>query len=542
MVKGITKITFAVLFGLMFCASVFAQPVGDVTDKYHQEEISRQDNSPEAKELRQKRDLEERRKAEQAEKAEAVDADDAGKLQLPEDATPLLAVKQLRISGNTLITTQKLLAKVPAIFSSSGKPVEKAEINSLYDFRGIQDVIADPGVSRQISTRTIQGFTQYILSVYQKQNYAGIHVSVPQGTISDGKLRDDQLLIAVTEILVTEVRTVLFDVERNVKLEGYLLEGILEEWSPIKSGQVANEKELDDFVNLLNLNPDRYVSATISEGNVPGSLAIGYDVYEVDPWHYFIQIDNSGTKDRQWSPMLGLINTNLTGRDDKLTTYVQIAGERTVEGEDITNNYSVYGSYDFPLWTQRLRLKIFAGRSEYETDAGAGIDFLGHGSFYGGELRFNALQHEGWFFDITSSLSQEKTKVTRLLGPFNTGSEVTMNLWGLGVEAYRRNDLSNTLFKINRVQSITGASGQSHYTDIGRQNADQDFEILTFSANHSQFLNPDKVHRFVGSFKYIRPNARLIPAKMTTFGGMYSVRGYRESRIVADGGLLASLQ
>jgi hemolysin activation/secretion protein len=29
---------------------------------------------------------------------------------------------------------------------------------------------------------------------------------------------------------------------------------------------------------------------------------------------------------------------------------------------------------------------------------------------------------------------------------------------------------------------------------------------------------------------------------MTTFGGMYSVRGYKESKIVADGGVLGSIQ
>ena len=38
------------------------------------------------------------------------------------------------------------------------------------------------------------------------------------------------------------------------------------------------------------------------------------------------------------------------------------------------------------------------------------------------------------------------------------------------------------------------------------------------------------------------PTDRLVPSKMTTFGGMYTVRGYKESRIVADGGILASLQ
>jgi hemolysin activation/secretion protein len=38
------------------------------------------------------------------------------------------------------------------------------------------------------------------------------------------------------------------------------------------------------------------------------------------------------------------------------------------------------------------------------------------------------------------------------------------------------------------------------------------------------------------------PTDRLAPAKMTTFGGLYSVRGYDEDEIVADGGVLLSAQ
>jgi hemolysin activation/secretion protein len=37
-------------------------------------------------------------------------------------------------------------------------------------------------------------------------------------------------------------------------------------------------------------------------------------------------------------------------------------------------------------------------------------------------------------------------------------------------------------------------------------------------------------------------NERLAPAKMTTFGGLYSVRGYKEDQIVADGGVIFSIQ
>ena len=73
--------------------------------------------------------------------------------------------------------------------------------------------------------------------------------------------------------------------------------------------------------------------------------------------------------------------------------------------------------YDVPLWTPRLRLNLYGGRSEFDIDGGGGIDFLGNGYFYGGKLRFNAFQEDGWFFDLTTSLSREKSKVTTSLFP-----------------------------------------------------------------------------------------------------------------------------
>ena len=36
-------------------------------------------------------------------------------------------------------------------------------------------------------------------------------------------------------------------------------------------------------------------------------------------------------------------------------------------GKDPTDNYAVYGSYDFPIWTPRLRLNLFAACSQFDT-------------------------------------------------------------------------------------------------------------------------------------------------------------------------------
>jgi len=459
------------------------------------------------------------------------------KLTLPEDTTPRLVVKELRISGNTLIATAELLSNMPLVYNASDKPLSQAESQYLYDFRILYDVILQPGQSRQVSSRTIQGFTQYILSIYRERSYAGIYVYVPAEAVRDGvKLRDEILPIEVLEAKITEVTVNAYDPDQNKVEKGYLSSSAIQEWSPIKAGQVANQKELDDFVNLLNLNPDRYVSAVVTRGAEPNSLAVGYDVYEANPWHYFIQVDNSGTEERQWTPRIGLINTNLFGVDDTFTAIYQAPWDSGID-----ENYSLYGSYDFPLMTPRLRLNLYGGYSEFDVTPAAGdISFLGGGTFYGGTLRYNVYQTDGWFFDVTGSLSHERSKVTPSLFPTWLGTDIKIDLWGAGVEAHRSDDMSNTSIAWNRVESM-GGSSKSEFT-LARLDAEPDFVIHTTSANHSQYLDPNKIQRLSGTFQWITSDERLVPSKMTTFGGMYTIRGYDEYEIVADGGILLSGQ
>jgi len=88
---------------------------------------------------------------------------------------------------------------------------------------------------------------------------------------------------------------------------------------------------------------------------------------------------------------------------------------------------------------------------------------------------------------------------------------------------------------------LGGESGGDEFR-LARRNAESDFTIYTGSAAHSQYLDPNKVHRLSGSFRWVGSDERLVPAKMTAFGGMYTVRGYDEYEFVADGGILASAQ
>jgi len=476
----------------------------------------------------------------------AAEAQTSEELNLPVDTTTRLVVRELRISGNTLISTGELLEYMPAVYNASGQTLSQADSQYLYDLRPIQEIVTIPGQPREVSLRTIQGLTQYILSVYQQNDYSGIYVYVPEGAIRNGnELVNGILPINILEAPVSEVRIKYYDAERNEVEEGYLRRSALEKWSPIERDKVASQKELDYLVNLLNLNPDRHVSAVVSRGAEPNTLAIQYDVYETDPWHYFIQADNSGTNDRQWAPRAGIINTNLLGIDDRLTTLVQAALD------SLSENYSVFGSYDFPIMGPQLRLNLYAGYSEFDIDPESGpFNFLGNGTFYGAILRYNIYQERNWFFDITGSLSHEESDIDssadELFGTDVFASNVEMQLWGIGANVHHRDDMSNTSLALNMVQNFGGSDQEDFWDPLtgtgARWDAERDFAIITAAANHSQYMDQDKVQQIRGNVRWIEPTERLVPAKMTSFGGMYSVRGYDEYEIVADGGMLASIQ
>jgi len=461
----------------------------------------------------------------------------AQKAQPQLDAMQTFMVKQVQVSGNTLITTDELLGQIPDTFNASAEPIKKAPQSAVYDFTELKSVIAKSGTESRISVRTIQGFTQYILHQYKLKHYAGIFVFVPNTAVSNGQLNNGVLPIQVIEGKVADVNATYYDEEQTKKSKGFLNPRALLGWSPVEVGKTIDQKKLNEYTNRLNQNPDRYVSPVISAGKDPQTLDVNYDVYEVNPWHFFGQVDNSGPEGNRWLPRVGVINTNLLGYDDIFTAIYQFSPE-----SDWADQYSVYGSYDFPVFDPRLRFKVYGSYSEYDsTPAGGNIDFLGRGSFYGGELRYNLFQYGKWFFDVFAGLSHEESKTTPSIFPEFLTSDIDMDLFNYGVELHKRDRMSEASFGWEGQDMIGGSSAEEFA--LARTGAERDFQIYTTRVYLSRFLDEKyRIQRLSGTFKHIYTTDRLVPSKLTQFGGMYSVRGYEEYEILADEGVLASMQ
>jgi hemolysin activation/secretion protein len=460
--------------------------------------------------------------------------------QLPEDKTRPFIVKEIQISGNTRISSDDLLFGLPAVYVEAGPPKGPEQDSSvIYDFRGLREMVLTPGQGREVSQRTIQGLTKYILSRYKKAGFVGIYVYVSARAVDqEARLVEGILPLRVIEARVAQVTTKWRDRQGQEKKEHVLKEGFVERGSPVQEGQVIQKDALDNYVRLLNANPDRRVTAVASPGREPNALDLSYHVYEDNPWHLYTQIDNSGPDERRWNPRVGLLNTNLTGRDDRLSGMVQ------ADVKSPGDNYAAFGAYDFAL-APGFRLGFYAGISQFditpEVTQGL-INFLGEGWFTGMTGRYNVAQAYGWMFDVTGSLSREISQVDRSLG---TDSDVEMTLAGLGLEARRAREaptgeiVAETSAFFERLQNFGGDATEF---ENARRGADPHFTKWSLGAAHWQFLDPRQVHQVSARFRDILPGERLVPAKMTTFGGLYSVRGYPEDLIVADGGILASVE
>jgi hemolysin activation/secretion protein len=461
-------------------------------------------------------------------------------LELPEDHTPTYLVRAAEIAGNTLLSARDLWEDLPVLCVKRSKDPNVPP--EAYDFRMLKDVLRAPGELRPVSTRAIKGFTEYLLAQYHERGYAGVYVyvsakaiQVEDASATDARrLENDLLPFRIIEGHVASVAIRHYDPNGTKKDKGRLKDSLVAKWSPAQPGDPIQTKSLDDFVRLLNDNPDRYVRHSVSTGSEPNSLDLIYALYEADPWHPYAQVDNSGTDQRQWSPRFGFFNTNLTGRDDRASVMYQ------ANVTDPTENYAAFGSYGIPVLTPRLRLSAFGGYSEFDITpeaTGGLVSFLGAGSFYGGNLRYNIMQWRGWFLDLTGTASAENSRIHNDLG---IDSDVDMRLVGLGFEVRRADVLSSSLVAFERLENVGGSSAEEFAE--ARTGAARHFAKYSIVASHARYLDEAKRNHLGGSFRAIFADDRLVPAKMTTFGGLYSVRGYPEDVLVADGGILASLE
>lgn len=329
--------------------------------------------------------------------------------------------------------------------------------------------------------------------------------------------------------------------------------------SPAQPGMVLNQEGIDEYVYRLNRHPGRRVDVSLAPGSENGEVVLDYLVSENKPWSLYAQISNTGTEaTSEWRQRFGFIHNQLSGNDDILRIDYITGG--------FDSAHALSASYEFPVFSDRVRLRPFVNYSEFEaSDVGVGEgreDFSGTSYSGGVEAIGNIYQHRQFFLDLFGGGRYQYNEIE---GPTATG-EAEFWVPYIGLRAERIEDASYLSASLSYEANVNNWTDDARGTgddlnSLGRSDINEYWQLVKWDSEFSFYLEPllydrewrgeatdnksrkSLAHEIGLTFRgQYSPNDRLIPNEEEVVGGLYSVRGYSESVTAGDTVLIGSVE
>lgn len=317
---------------------------------------------------------------------------------------------------------------------------------------------------------------------------------------------------------------------------------------------LIEKRKLETYLERLNRHPVRSVEGALSSGSKPGEVILDYIVSEAKPWVAYAQVSNTGSESTgEWRERVGGAHHQLTGNDDSLSFDFITA--------ELDRANAFIGSYEIPLvHPDYLKARVFGSYSDFEAQnlvIDEADDFTGDTLIYGGELTYTPFYLWRHALGVTAGVQIEEIAVENILGATEGSADLTTGYVRLSAEKNKQHHRSR--FSIGYEENFNSNETLA-LTSLGRLNTGDDYGLLTFDFHQSFFLEPlfgsyhkpdeEKwwtnalVHELSFSVRgqFTTGDVRLIPQKQQFAGGFFSVRGYEESIVAGDNGIIASAE
>jgi hemolysin activation/secretion protein len=420
-----------------------------------------------------------------------------------------------------------------------------------------------PPISR-FSAGALQEILTSIVDYFNNLGYYGVYATFDSNSIDPlsgedkrkNKLSDLKIVVWVSEIV--QIRTIgkgnrlpskdSIENEKHSKiLENSPLSGRTEN----QAGNLLNKAELENYLHRLSRHPGRQVDAAISSSGKMGEVVLDFLVSENRPYVLYAQVSNTGVESTgDWRERLGFINYQLTDKDDILSL------DYITSEFDETNSF--LGSYEIPvIYPNYLKVHTYGLWSEYDGDE-VGLSssgFSGETASLGFEFISNPFVLNGFNFDVSAGFRWSDIEVINRTLDEEGNTQVSIPY--LEVAMNQRNLLGSIDASLSIEGNINSISANE---PLGRGNIDPHWQLLKGYLQSSVFLEPlifgaawnDRstwqsstlAHEldFTLRFQHTLGDDRLIPQETFIAGGLYSVRGYRESVASGDSGIVMNLE
>jgi len=408
---------------------------------------------------------------------------------VPKDpvAGPTFFVKKIKLTGNTMISDERLM---PLVDLGEGKDANMGILNA---------------IAKEVS------------ALYAAEGYLLVRVFIPNQKVKD----------ATVEMVISEGRINKIFVQGNKKLNK---ENFKQRMKMVQEEPVLREQTLERVLLELNELMGVKVTTVLKPGELPGTSDLVLEVTESAPYTFAIDMNNYG------SIYTGPIGYGFSATYANIFTLGDQFSARYTTSNMELHSYSPF--YTFPVNAYGTRFKASYTFSENELgDSLKSLAAGGSSTTVGLEL--SQLLHKSRTGSFSARLGLDIKSSANEASGTNTSKD-NLTDFSLGFGGNLSDDyLGRTFYDLKfRVGLREGDGTRGLASRAGGDGKSFSTSVNLMRMQSTQFLNSYLLLKFTGQVS----NRRGLSPSLFGVGGMGTVRGYPISQLSGDMGYNVSAE
>jgi hemolysin activation/secretion protein len=371
---------------------------------------------------------------------------------------------------------------------------------------------------------------------YHDKGYQTVSVAVPQQNVSAGVVA-----LKVTELKVGRLRVKnsrFFDIDK------------IKDGAPsLKEGTVPNFGDVTKDIVSLNQWPDRRVTPALRAGVTPGTVDVDLNVEDTAPLHGSLEVNNRQSPSTTPDRIIGTVHyDNLWQLGHSFSFTYQVAPERPDDAQVFSASYLAHvPGVDW------LSFLTYGVKSDSNVATVGGTNIVGPGQIIGERAVFTLPSLEGLFHTISVGMDYKSFGQIVSLG----GSAGAACASGTGTASCFSSPITyyplvasySATFKNDKFATQLNASLTYNVRPMGSNPGEFDNKRFDASANFTHFnLDVSHTQELPEGFQaYARVQGQLadgplVSSEQFSLGGLDTVRGYLESEVLGDNGVVGTVE
>lgn len=358
---------------------------------------------------------------------------------------------------------------------------------------------------------------------YVALGYQTVAVEIPQQRVAGGVV-----VLKVTEGTVGRLRV------HGARY--FALDEIKEQAPSLAEGTVPDFNKIQKDIVALNQLPDRKVTPALRAGVTPGTVDVDLNVEDTLPLHGSLELNNRYSVNT--TPLrlnASLRYDNLWQLGHSLSLSYQIAPENPQDAKVFSGSY--LARLADVNW---LSLLVYGLQSDSDVATLGSTDVAGRGQVIGSRAIITLPNEEGFFHSLSVGGDYKHFDENVSLGGSRNSTPITYYPLNATYSASWQGEESLTQLNAGVTLHTRGLGSSAAQFDAKRFNSGGDFIYFRGDIARTQEL-PEKLQLF-GKVQFQTASQPLVNSEQLVGGGLDTVRGYTESEVLGDDGVLGSLE